>query len=263
MPGSISLWADAFAPIQQYSGSSWSIAYNPAQQLGLAYTYYSADSPERDASLSLAWLRAFGVGAVGISAPDSKEFWKSFAHPEKFEGLLPRLWSEDGVTIYKVPRRNASFAHVLPESAIVSHPLKGPRDTAELEKYAAALEDPSMPPAQFQWEGSNRARIRTTASAGQAISIQVSYHPGWHWRVNGQERPLYRDGLGLIWLRPESSGPCEVQLDYDGGAELLACRYLSYSALAVLVLIFPARRILVKQRVGQVGNLRRAQRAPR
>ena len=63
------------------------------------------------------------------------------------------------------------------------------------------------PDTQFQWEGRNRIRIRTTAAPGQALSVQVSYHPGWHATVAGQPRELRKDGLGLMWLRPGRSGP--------------------------------------------------------
>ena len=63
------------------------MAYNPVQQRGLE-AFYSGD-----ARISLAWLRAFGNGAVAVSAPNSQEYWKAVAQPAKFEGLLPSLWS--------------------------------------------------------------------------------------------------------------------------------------------------------------------------
>jgi hypothetical protein len=55
--------------------------------------------------------------------------------------------------------------------------------------------------------------------------------------VAGQPRAIYKDGLGLMWLRPECGGPCEILLDYDGGWDLRLCRIVSYAALAGLVLI--------------------------
>ena len=93
-PGSIAQWATAFSDIPQFSGSSWSIAYNHTQQRGLEAIYKGGDTAERDARVSLAWLKAFGAGAVAISSPDSEEFWKGFAHPSKFDGVLQTLWSE-------------------------------------------------------------------------------------------------------------------------------------------------------------------------
>jgi hypothetical protein len=79
--------------------------------------------------------------------------------------------------------------------------------------------------------------MRGTFAPDQGLSIQVSYHPGWHATVSGRGVPIERDGLGLMWLRPACSGPCEVQLDYDGGWELRLCRWLSSLAIASLVIV--------------------------
>lgn len=243
-PGSIAQWAAAFSDVSQFSGSSWSIAYNHTQQRGLEAIYKGGDTAERDARVSLAWLKAFGVGAVAISSPDSEEFWKGFAHPTKFDGVLQTLWSEAGVTIYRVPQRSASLAHVIPEAAVVRNAPARVGDIAAMELYNASLDDPSLASAEMRWDGRNRIRIRTAAFPGQAISVQVSYHPGWHAIVNGRRAELDRDGLGLMWLRPGCNGACEVELNYDGGFELRACRFLSLAAIALLIALmcFPNRR---------------------
>ncbi len=241
-PGSVASWVNDFRDIEQFAGSSWSLAYNQVQQRGLEAIYNGGDTPEQDARVSLAWLRAFGVGAIAVSGPNSAEFWKPFTHPDKFQDLLPVLWRDSGVTIYKVPRRTGSLAHVVSETAVVTRPPASPRDTGDVEKYAAALEDVSLPPAVLEWMGRNRIQVRTTASPGQAISVQVSYHPGWHATMGGREIEVRRDGLGLMWLRPECSGPCETWLDYDGGWELRVCRYLSLATISVL-LILALRRL--------------------
>jgi len=235
LPGSIAQWANDFTDLSQFSGSSWSQAYNQVQQRGVAAVFNGGETPQQDARTSLDWLRAFGVGAVAVSGPNSQEYWKPFAHPGKFDGLLPVLWREDDVTIYSIPQRTASLAHVVSEAAIVNRPPAGPRDTVEIEKYVAALDDPSMPPTEFHWAGPNSIQVRTTAASGQAISVQVSYHPGWHAKVANRAVEIRRDGLGLMWLRPECSGLCELQLDYDGGWELRLCRFFSFGAMAMLM----------------------------
>ena len=243
MPGSIGQWANAFTDMAQFGGGSWSMAYSQIQQTGLSAVYNGGDTAPSDARVSLAWLKAFGVGAVGVSGPDSQEFWKPFAHPAKFEGMLPVLWREEGVTIYRVPQRSAALAHVVPQAALVTRTPSGPRDIDGIELYDAALDDQSLPLAEFRWEGRNRIRIRTAVSPGQVISLQVSYHRGWHGVANGRECEVGRDGLGLIWLRPGCAGVCEVELNYDGGRGLRFFRYLSYTAIAALLLAFPARRL--------------------
>jgi hypothetical protein len=236
LPGSIGQWANAFTDIQQFGGGSWSTAYNQAQQSAKEGIYNGGDTPEKDARVSIAWLRAFGTGAIAVSGPKSQEFWKAYAHPTKFEGVLPVLWSADDVTIYRVLRRSESLAHVAPESTLVRRAPASPRDIGAVEKYVAALEDVSLPQAEFQWQGANRIHIRTVAWPGQAVSIQVTHHPGWHAKANGVERQIEADGLGLMWLRPGCNGACDLQLEYDGGAELRICHLVSAAALAALVI---------------------------
>jgi hypothetical protein len=240
LPGSIAQWANDFTDLSQFSGSSWSLAYSQIQQRGLAAIYNGGDTPEQDARVALDWLKAFGVGAIAVSGPNSQEYWKPFRHPTKFEGVLPVLWRESDVTIYRVPQRSASLAHVMSEASIARRTPAGPRDTDEIERYVSALED--MPAAEFHWAGRNSIQIRATTAPAQAISIQVSYHPGWHARVENRTIQVRRDGLGLIWLQPGCSGPCEIQLDYDGGWELRLSRYVSF-ATSLVVLIVLLRRI--------------------
>jgi hypothetical protein len=235
-PGSIAMWANDFTAVPQFGGSSWSQAYSQVQQLGLRSIYNGSQTPEEDARISFDWLQAFGVRAIAVSGPKSQEYWKPFSHPAKFDGLLPVLWSDADVTVYQVPQRTPSLAHVVTEASLVSRAPRAPGDTDEIEKYVAALNDPLAPAADFQWVGTNHIQIRTTADRRNALSIQVSYHPGWHAKVNIRKVEVRRDGLGLMWVRPECSGLCEVQLDYDGGWELRLCRYLSFTVITVLFL---------------------------
>ncbi len=258
MPGSIGQWADAFTDIEQFSGGAWSTAYNPVLQRAVVALYNGGDTAKEDARVSMAWLKAFGTGAVVVSGPKSQEYWKGFAHPTKFDGILPILWSEDDVTIYRIPRRTESLAHIVPASALVPYAPSSPRDTEKVERYVAALEDESFPKTEFQWEGENRIHIRTIALPSQIVSVQVTHHPGWHAKANGISRQINADGLGLMWMQPGCDGACEVQLDFDGGAELRICRWLSAVALAVLLIFFCwkgiyAPALALFKRRGQAG----------
>ena len=245
MPGSIGQWANAFTGIQQIGGGSWSVAYNQVQQRAKEGIYNGGETAEDDARVSIAWLKAFGAGAIAVSGPKSQEFWKVYTHPTKFDGRLPVLWSVDDVTIYRIPRRTEGLAHVVPVSALVRRAPASPRDTLAVERYVAALEDGSLPQSEFRWQGPNRIQIRTMAWPGQAVSIQVTHHPGWHAKANGVSRRIQADGLGLMWLQPGCNGPCDVDLEYDGGAELRICHLLSAAALASLVLFFCWKAVYV------------------
>ena len=231
-PGSMAQWADDFAAVLQFSGGSWSMATNQSQQNAQADVVFGSGPGVRD--ISIHWLKAYGVSAIAVSGAKSEEYWHPFADPTKYDGL-PALWTSGGVTIYQVPGRSDSLAHVVPPEAIVTRPPRNPEDGAQAARLAAALDDPSLPAAELRYEGTDHIRIHTTAAPGQALLVQVGYHPGWHATVNGQPRPLYKDGLGLMWLKPECNGACDVSMDYDGGWELWTCRVISYLAIAGLV----------------------------
>jgi hypothetical protein len=216
VPGSIAQWFNVWSRNPQLSGGSYSTTPNQSQQKAMAEIL---TSPE--AATSILWLKAFGVQAVTVSGPQSTEFWKPYRNPKKFDGLLPLLWREDDVTIYKkVPQRTLSLAHVIPPAV------------STLEAYVAALDDPSAPVAEMNWDGFRRATIRTVAHTDQVVSIQTTYHPGWHARANNRPVEIRRDELGFLRIRPECEGPCEIELNYDGGWEYKPCRLLS--ALTIL-----------------------------
>jgi hypothetical protein len=248
LPGSMAQWANTFTDLQQFTGESFSMATNQVQQRADTAIGFGVDDVRQDAKLTLTWLKAYGVGAIAISGKNSQEYWKAFGHPEKFDGVLPVLWSEGGVNIYRVPLREFTLAHIVPENALVAHEPKAPDDVREVERYVSALDDPALPGTAFDWEGRNRIRIRTTAAPGQAISIQVTYHPGWRASIGGRARDLHPDGLGLMWLRPGVTGPCEIVLDYDGGWELRLCRWLSWAAIAGLLALALAARSGLRRR---------------
>jgi hypothetical protein len=141
------------------------------------------------------WLKAYGAGVIAVSEKKSKEYWHPYTAPEKIEALLPILWREDGVAMCKVPLRETGLARVVPEGAVVRHGLKPGEDMADVRKYVAALDDEALPRTDFTWEGRNRIRIHTTVTTGQVISVQVSYHPGWHATAGKRSIRVEKDGL--------------------------------------------------------------------
>jgi hypothetical protein len=231
LPGSIAQWANAFAAVAQFAGGSYSMTVNPVQCMGKEAIYWNADP-----QVQLMWLKAYGTGMIAISEKNSKEYWHPYNTPERIEAILPRFWQEDGVVMCRVPLRETGLGHVVPEAAIVRHTPKYQEDLVEVRNYVAALDDESLPRTQFAWEGRNRIRIHTNVARGEAVSVQVSYHPGWH-AAAGEGLRVEKDGLGLMWFRPNCAGPCDIQMDYDGGWELRLTRWASWLAVAGVLTI--------------------------
>ena len=66
--------------------------------------------------------RSAGARAISVPGPKSPEYYKPFANPRKFEGVLPVLWREGDDTVYGVPARSDSLAHVMAPGDLVHRP---------------------------------------------------------------------------------------------------------------------------------------------
>jgi len=159
--------------------------------------------------------------------------------------VLPVLWREGDDTIYRVPQRSLSLAHVIPASAVAQRTPKHGLDVDPLIPYVAALEDAALPEAELRWRDLHSGVIRAPVRPGQVISVQITYDPGWHASVRGSPRPVDRDGLGMLVVRPECDGPCEIELFYDGGLERKITRALSWLVMIGVVLGYAVRRRIV------------------
>jgi len=166
-----------------------------------------------------------------VPGPKSEEFYKPFRNPAKFDGILPVLWHEGGDTIYGVPTRSDTLAHVVPETALVrTMPING-IDLDQVKPYVGALEDPALPNADWQWKDWHSGTLHATVQPGQAISLQITYNPGWHATWNGAAQKIRPDGLDLMVIEPQCKGPCTLDLYYDGGTELKACLAVSIAVM--------------------------------
>ena len=185
--GSLALWLNAFADLRQLSGGLDPMAINPVQRVAVFTIYSGMNAGAADGEISVLWLKAFGVQAVTVPGPASSDVWKPFARPEKFEGLLDAVYREGGDTVYRVPQHGDGLVVAVPESAIVRKTPAHGLDVEEVRRYVEAAE-------------------RRTAMEGDVISYRVNWHPGWHAAQDAQELPVLRDGLGLIYIKPQGSG---------------------------------------------------------
>ena len=195
--------------------------------------YTDTNAGDRAAEYSIFWLKAFGAHAIAVSGPDSAQHYKAFAHPYKFDGVLPLLWREGGDSIYRVPGRSPTLAHVIPASAVVARRPAHGLDTAPAAAYVAALDDPRFPVASWEWKGMSEAAIHATVDRGQVVAVQETYDPGWEAWANGRRLPIRKDALGLMVIEPQATGDSEIDLRYTGGAARTLMRVLSLLAMLV------------------------------
>jgi hypothetical protein len=236
VPGSVSLFLNAFTDTPQIHGGHDQHTVNPFVPI-VSFTIYSdMNAGDRAAEYSVFWLKAFGARTIAVTTAGSTEFYKPYAHPAKFDGVLPLLWREGGDSIYEVPARSASLAHVVPRSAVVARrPIHG-LDTAPAEAYVAALDNPVLPAASFAWASLREAQIRAHVTQEHLVAVQVTYAPGWEAWANGKSARVRGDGLGLTVIEPDCRGACEITMRYTGGRDSAVTRSASAAALLGTIL---------------------------
>jgi len=224
-PGTIGFWMNAFSDTPMMNGGFDNGMRNALLQ-HIIYQVYAGDSLE----IGLGWLKAYGIDAIVGGDAQSREVYHPYAHPEKLH-TLQVLWRDDTEVIYTVPRGSTSLAHAVRAADLVTtapaaYELKAART------YLAALEDPTLPPADFRWTGVDAARITGSLRPEHLLSVQVTFDEGWHARVNGATRRIWSDKLGQIVVEPRCDGACAVDLAYDGGTEMRVAHAASVMALA-------------------------------
>jgi hypothetical protein len=251
-PGSVGFFLNAFTDVPQFNGGFYQAVLDPAF-FHFSYQITSGDSAgAQEGRIAELILKAAGVDAIGVGGAGSREAFKDFHNPKKFEGVLPEVWRDGGDAIYLVPRRSASLAHVVRRTDLPARRIVSGLDVEPLRAYVRAMDDPSLPVAGMNWRNRHAATISARMEKDQILSVQVSYHPGWTARVNGDPRPVTPDKIGQIVIEPGCAGPCVVEIAYDGGVEMRVARVVSWSALiAGLCWILVAWRS--KRSIGRAG----------
>lgn len=230
-------WLNVFVDTPQMNSGHDPFNPNFAVLGAATYAIYSGQNAgSRDAEISVLWLKAYGCHAIYVNGPMSRVFTKPFAHPEKFQGILPVLWHQEDDTVYAVPQRTNSLAHVVPESAIVKRQPVNGLDTDDVAHYVAALDDPTLPADVMTWPDPNHGHVDTTLHPGQVLSIQTTYDQGWIARANGKPAQVTRDGIGLSVVHAPCDGPCSIDFIFDGGFERHFFRALSWITMVALLL---------------------------
>jgi len=236
-PGNVSLWLNMFTDVPQLSGCCENGIPTMEHRIAAFVIYTGLNAGDRDAAISTLWLQAYGAHAVGVTGRNSEEPFKPFVNPSKFNGVLRELWRDGDDVIYEVPQHSPGLAHVVnPADVIRREPIHG-LDTGPLEPYVRAINNPDYPQAEFAWLNQHQARVKATFEPNQLLSVQVSFFPGWHARVNGAERPVTADALGMMVIEPRCSGACEVDLSFETTAELRWMRVVQIAVVSFGILL--------------------------
>ena len=232
--GSTRFWLNAFADNPQIGGGFDQGIHNrqiPVVHFGVPYTMSDGEN-------TALWLKAYGVRAVVVSGPETRDAFQDYRDPGKFEGVLPEVWRNGGDAIYEVPQRSDSLARVILRDDVVERSPTNNDDVELIIAYVHALDDDALPTAEIEWRRPHQGLIQADLEPEHLISVQISHHPGWRVLVNGELRPIERDGLGFMLIEPKCDGPCAIELTYDGGREMAVAKFASAAAFVFGLLWF-------------------------
>ena len=148
------------------------------------------------------------------SGAKSREHYRDFTEPKKFEGALELVHREADDSIYRVPYR--SLAHLVRWE---EH-LEWPRESKlpRLAPYVAAIDDPSRSQLSTVWLSANQLRITGQVDPETMVGVPVTYDAGWRATQGGRELEIVQDNLGFMLLRA-GPGNAPIDLIYRGTAE--------------------------------------------
>jgi hypothetical protein len=229
--GSDSFWWNSFTDVPQLIGCC-----DQGQSLrilgGLPSLINPPTGPYHEI-LTKAYLQAFGAQAIVVSGPQSTDEYKDIKSPQRFDAFLPVLHRELGDTIYAVPQRNPSLAHVIHSGETIP----ATATPYEVYNYSLVIEDATRPPADFQWLGDSVARVRAALTPSDLVSVQIPWFSGWKAWVGGRRIPISADGLGLQVLHPSCQGLCDINLRWTGRPDAIPSAFVSLAALGFLGLL--------------------------
>ncbi len=222
-PGSVSFWMNAFTDTPQLMGGFDQGITNPLLA-GVHYQLYSGMG-DGGSKLALALLQSYGVRAVMVGGPNSREHYHPFQRLDRFADLR-QLWRDGDDVIYEVPSPSNSLAHAVRAEDLVSEGSGYTEAAPQSARFAAALK----PGIELSWANWHTGTATGRFATGELLSLQISYVKGWHATVRGEERPVRSDGLGLMVVDPRCTGLCTVDLSFDGGWEAFFAWVLSLAA---------------------------------
>lgn len=236
--GSVRFWFNAWKDLPQLGGGSEQGLLNP-HVVPPQWQIYLGEEPE----MSTRWLQIFGVDAAIVNFKHSKEHYKDYVHPAKFERLLPVLHDNGaGDKIYGVPRRYKSLARVVDRARFDALPeIPGNGEMPQLEQWYSVVEQGPDVRTETQWEGTDALRVRAPVSQGQSAWVQVSYDANWRAYAGTTQLPIRRDRLGLM-IVDAPAGTAEFRLVFGTPRSTIVGRAVTLLTIAGLVALIVMSR---------------------
>ncbi|MBM3786280.1 MAG: hypothetical protein FJW30_18120 [Acidobacteria bacterium] len=193
-----------------------------------------------EAEESIVLMRALGVEYVVVHGAESKEYYRDYKNPAKFEGRLEKVWSQDGDSIYRLP--SFRIAHLVKSGELPAHTVTL-RDYRPWAKYVAAQLDPQRPALQFRWIDARHARVDGQLPKDFQVAFAVPWDPNWRASSGGRPVAVKASPVGLMVTESMPVDSAGLDLTFEPSLEERACAGLSIAtALGCMISWFRRRR---------------------
>jgi len=252
--GTHGFWLNVFCDVPQIRGGYDVGAVNPWWD----HVVYQINNGT-DGELAVMWAKALNLRYIVVNFPDSGVVYKDFAHPHKFDGLLPERFSYGGDTVYEVPTDSPEPVQVVNLARFQAlPPIENVLDRNGLEAYVQAVESSEgVDASNLQVDGPARMTITADLAPGQGLLVRTTYYRGWIARAEGTKVDVSPDTVGFMLLEPEAPGRHEIVLEYREPWDVrfgYLITAVSVLALAVLA-IKPVRQRLAMAAAQAVRRL--------
>jgi hypothetical protein len=217
--GSAQFWINAFSDQPLLGGGFFQGIHNRR----VVDAAFAVPFPGDSAAKAVAILQTFGVRAIVVGGPDSRDQFRDFPNPRKYDGVLKEVWRKGDDAILEVPG-TGRLAHVVRRDQVVRE-----WNPDLIRDYASSVQSPTA-----EWRD---GVIEATVGADQVVSVQTSFHSGWRASVDGGPCGVSPDGAGQVLVDCGRAGPLRIRFEFDGGVELLLARVAAAAAAVALAVV--------------------------
>jgi hypothetical protein len=233
--GSTRYFAGIEQPLTQFGGGFANGVRHPLYFLADYGITTNVKRPQE----TLNWLKAYGIDYVLVGGPNTSEPYKPWHDPNQFRHLLPEAWREGDDVIYRTGHAHQSLAHIIPADSLITKPPVYLADTAQLDRYVAAMEGPKSNGGVFTWANLSKAWIEGDIRPSDVVSVQIAYDP--RWRATQDNRPIRtsQDALGQMVLHPTPKQATTITLEYHSSRTVIVLCAAAWIALIAALFTKP------------------------
>lgn len=237
LTGSGAFWLNTFSNTPQVRGAADPASTHPWWAHATYQINTSENAPKgKEGYLATLWLRALNVSYIVINYPHSQDAYRDYRNPEKFEGILEKIYDDQkGNIVYKVPLKNPSLAQVVDKSKFEA--LKKPYNAVDLLSIEAYIDwvDEKAKEADWQWLNNQEGKIRANVEENELISVQITYDKGWKAFANNQKLKTKKDVLGNLVIEPKKLGEQEIYLKHGKTWDIWLGYLITISTLGLII----------------------------